>query len=376
MPKTAIDLLADQHQRSHGILTGSGTSALILSLWALGLRGKTVAIPNGVCYSVPMAVYLSGNKPMYVDLDLDTLSLGITEFEKWRSYDAVIAVHNYGARCHIEALNRFCADHKVPLIEDCCVSLGAKDIGHWGDLSVFSFGSGKILDAGGGGAILGDDARLLQTAHLLQQSFGPRDGMFNAEAALSMAHTALYNQHYATSRRKLVVFKSMVDLMGPRTLWSPGFMQQHGILYDLLPKLWHIVGERERKWQYLHDELKDVVDIFIPPEGSVHWRFNCFIEKDRDGLMHHLQAKGYNASSWHAPGDLFFEQGSRCGSFDWLDQMLVEKPNYNDAWAYWPVTDWVADHILNLWVDQAADEDYLKGVVKEVRGWHATTTSS
>jgi dTDP-4-amino-4,6-dideoxygalactose transaminase len=70
------------HGRSHGIMTGSGTSALVLALWALGLHGKRVAVPNGVCYSVPLAVILSGNEPVYLDIDRETLSLGVAQLRK------------------------------------------------------------------------------------------------------------------------------------------------------------------------------------------------------------------------------------------------------------------------------------------------------
>jgi dTDP-4-amino-4,6-dideoxygalactose transaminase len=342
MPKTAIDLLKDMHDRSHGIMTGSGTSALVLSLWALGLHGKRVVIPNGVCYSVPLAVILSGNEPVYLDIDRETLSLGVAQLRKYRCwYDAVIAVHNYGARCDIEGIAAFCAKEGLPLVEDCCVALGCPDIGHWGDASVFSFGSGKIVYAGGGGMILADDKSLVENVWSLQQVLPKRGG----DSYLSNYHTYLYNQYYGKDKGRLAVFGAVARTFGQSLLHRPIWGSEFGILIDLLQGLRDSIDERWCKWENLRRRLHDYGEPFIHKQG-VDWRFNIFIDEGRDDLLRHLHATGYHASSWHAPADLFFGQRNGAGR--------------------WPVTDWVADHVLNLWVDHTVGDEYIEGVSREI----------
>jgi dTDP-4-amino-4,6-dideoxygalactose transaminase len=124
----------------------------------------------------------------------------------------------------------------------------------------------------------------------------------------------------------------------------------HGFLYGELNRLQLIKDKRGTNWWYLSKYFEGCCEIWDYPEhGGVHWRFNIFIDEGRDDLMRHLHAKGYHASSWHAPADLFF--GQRRGA----DR--------------WPVTDWVADHILNLWVDHTVGDEYIEGVSREVREW-------
>lgn len=348
MPATAIDLLKDMHDRSHGVMTGSGTSALVLALWSLGLHGKRVAIPNGVCYSVPLAVILSGNEPVYLDIDRETLSLGVAQLRKYRTwYDAVVAVHNYGARCDIECIAEFCAEEGLPLIEDCCVALGAGDIGHWGDVSVFSFGSGKVVDAGGGGAVLCDDGGLASDAEHMDRCFGGRTDT-TMTGSLSALHTLLYNQFWAGDKRRLSVFGEIAERCGRDLLWRSGCMLSQARIRDGLRNLQENIDARACKWWRLCKRLDGCGEVFNSQIG-VDWRFNIFIEEGRDELMQRLHAKDYHASSWHAPADLFF--GERRGP------------------GRWPVTDWVADRILNLWVDHTVGDKYIEGVSGEVREW-------
>ncbi len=351
MPKTAIDLLKDMHGRSHGLMAGSGTSALVLALWGLGLTGKRIAIPNGVCYSVPLAVHLSGNDPVYLDIDRETLSVGVAQLKKYRTwYDAVIAVHNYGARCDIEGVAEYCAAEGLPLVEDCCVALGAKDIGHWGDASVFSFGGGKIVDAGGSGALLCDDGELEGDLRQLERCLGWRtDGQL--VGSLSAMHTRLYNRWYAEDKPRLAVFGEVARGCGRDLLWRAMPMSEHGAVVDGLRGLRDSIDERWCKWENLRRRLTRFGKPFIH-ECGVDWRFNISIDGPpgtNKRLMHHLHSKGYKASTWHAPADLFFAERRQPGR--------------------WPVTDWVADHILNLWVDHTVDDDYIEGVSGEVKKW-------
>ena len=69
----------------------------------------------------------------------------------------MIAVHGYGSTCDIQSIINICRDKHIPLIEDLAVAQGAtvdlRPVGSFGDLSVVSFGSGKIIDVGHGGAV-------------------------------------------------------------------------------------------------------------------------------------------------------------------------------------------------------------------------------
>ena len=71
---------------------------------------------------------------------------------------AIIAVHAYGIPCEIKKISKYCEKKNIILIEDAALTLGLKIknryTGSFGLASVFSFGKGKVINAGGGGVIL------------------------------------------------------------------------------------------------------------------------------------------------------------------------------------------------------------------------------
>ncbi len=72
-------VLSKLHQHSYCALIGNATTGLVIALKALGLKGKHIAIPNSVCPHVPIAIFLSGNKPYYIDISMKTLGLDIND---------------------------------------------------------------------------------------------------------------------------------------------------------------------------------------------------------------------------------------------------------------------------------------------------------
>ena len=147
------------HDQKYAFLLGNATTALFVALNALGLKNKRIAIPNSVCVHVPIAIYLSGNTPHYLDISKSTLGIDLKELKSFgNKVDAVIAVHAYGAICDIIEIGNYCKTKNIPLIEDLAVSQGSsinnQPVGSFSDIAVVSFGSGKVIDVGHGGALL------------------------------------------------------------------------------------------------------------------------------------------------------------------------------------------------------------------------------
>jgi dTDP-4-amino-4,6-dideoxygalactose transaminase len=87
----------------------------------------------------------------------------------------VVPVDLYGQPADLKAIREVCAAWGVPVVSDSACSLGAtahgRPAGQGATLSVVSFNGNKIVTAGGGGALMGDDARLLERArHLATQA--------------------------------------------------------------------------------------------------------------------------------------------------------------------------------------------------------------
>jgi len=142
-----------------GVSVGSGSDAIILSLLALGVgQGHEVVSVANSCWSIPNAILHSGAKPVLVDIDADTYNIDpdrIVDAMTPRTR-AILAVHSYGQPCDIARIREIADAYHVPIIEDITVAPGARihgrKVGSFGDVTVVSFGHGKILTAYGNSA--------------------------------------------------------------------------------------------------------------------------------------------------------------------------------------------------------------------------------
>jgi dTDP-4-amino-4,6-dideoxygalactose transaminase len=351
-------LLCGIHQQSYCHPVGNATTGLCLALAALGLQGKRVAIPNSVCPNVPLAVLLSGNTPVYLDVTTRDLGIDIGELVgKGDQVDAVIAVHAYGSVCNIREIATYCKSRGIPLIEDLAVAQGAsldgQPVGSFSDIAVVSFGAGKIVDVGHGGAILTSRLAVLNEIVAREASLGAQSrSSKEAVSAFGQYHTDLYNKHFGPGINAFsTAFKARALSLRQHILCS--FDHAYGPeIAGRLEKLDGVVRSRRAKAETLEGLLARSesagMEILRPPAGSVPWRFNVLIER-RDALLKSLLAKKFKISSWFPSADLFFEDRALSG--------------VNTA-----VSDRIGDRVLNLWVNEDADSKYIKAVAGELVG--------
>lgn len=138
----------------------SGTSALMLALWAVGVRaGDEVIVPSMSFISTAECVSQLGACPKFVDIDqyytidLDQLAQQITSKTR-----AIIFVDLYGQTIDIDRIRTIAGN--IPVIQDSAQSAGCqyqgKTVGNLVDLTCFSFYPGKNLSAiGDAGAVTG-----------------------------------------------------------------------------------------------------------------------------------------------------------------------------------------------------------------------------
>jgi len=133
----------------------SGTAALFLALKGMKIGvGASVAVPTYSCSSLLNAVHMAGATPLVVDVRKDDFTIEAVALEQHaKVVDAVIAVHSFGARANIAALQHL----NIPVLEDCCQSIGGmfkgRPMGSDGTAAVFSFYASKIVTGGQGGMI-------------------------------------------------------------------------------------------------------------------------------------------------------------------------------------------------------------------------------
>jgi dTDP-3-amino-2,3,6-trideoxy-4-keto-D-glucose/dTDP-3-amino-3,4,6-trideoxy-alpha-D-glucose/dTDP-2,6-dideoxy-D-kanosamine transaminase len=170
-------LFAASCGRRYGFGVASGTDAIEVALRAVGVAsGDMVAtVANAGGYSTA-AIFACGATPHYVDVDPDTMNIGLGSVPAALSLRprALVLTHLYGRLGPVAEVARLCAESGTPLIEDCAQAYGARSNGRaagaFGALGCYSFYPTKNLGAlGDGGAVVTDDDRLAEQILRIRQ---------------------------------------------------------------------------------------------------------------------------------------------------------------------------------------------------------------
>jgi dTDP-4-amino-4,6-dideoxygalactose transaminase len=157
---TLAETLQRDFHASTGVLTDSGTSALVLALRLLMPRGGIVGLPGYGCVDITSAVQFAGVRARLYDVDPTTLSPDLDSVAALlkRGVDAILVAHYYGYPADVPAVRALAAQWGVPILEDAAQAAGGSlegaRLGSLGDVSILSFGRGKGLFGGRGGALL------------------------------------------------------------------------------------------------------------------------------------------------------------------------------------------------------------------------------
>ncbi len=171
----------------YAVATVNGTAALHISLLLAGIKSGDEVITQPLTFIATCnAISYIGAKPIFVDVDLETLGLSPKSLKKFlesnceiidkkcinkttgKTIKACVPMHTFGHPCRIEEIKEICDAWQVELVEDAAESLGSyyknKHTGTFGKLGAFSFNGNKIITSGGGGVIVTDDETLAKRA--------------------------------------------------------------------------------------------------------------------------------------------------------------------------------------------------------------------
>jgi dTDP-4-amino-4,6-dideoxygalactose transaminase len=138
----------------------SGRTALYLALKSLNLkRGQGVIVPAFTCAIVFEVILRLGLKPILIDVNPKTYNIDPELIPNSITSEAkvMIPVHLFGRPCEMSQIMEIANKFDLLVIEDVAQALGAryngKKVGTFGDLAIFSFGPGKSITSGEGGAL-------------------------------------------------------------------------------------------------------------------------------------------------------------------------------------------------------------------------------
>ncbi len=217
--------------RRHAIGVANGTDALHLSMRALGLGpGDDVVVPANTFVATAEAVVLAGARPVFADVDPDTLLLTPETLEAALTprTRAVAVVHLYGQMPDMDALGRTADEHGLHVIEDMAQAQGAtwrgRRAGSFGITASTSFYPGKNLGAfGDGGAVVTDDDEVAETLRALRDHgragtshhehvhVGTNSRLDAVQAVVLEAKLPLLDGWNAQRRRLASVYRELLD---------------------------------------------------------------------------------------------------------------------------------------------------------------------
>ena len=160
----------------------SGTAAIHLSLIMLGVGPGDYVIGTSFTFSAtvnPIA-YL-GATPVLVDSETETWNMDpelleeaiqvVNRKSQIANIKAIVVAHLYGMPAKMREIMAVADKYGIPVVEDAAEALGSEYMGRRvgcnSKFGILSFNGNKIITTSGGGALISDDAALIEKARFL-----------------------------------------------------------------------------------------------------------------------------------------------------------------------------------------------------------------
>jgi len=306
----------------------SGTDALMMSLWALGIgKGdEVITSPTSFVATIGAIIHV-GAKPVFVDIGED-LNIDPKKIEEkiTKKTKAIMPVHWAGKMCDMTKICKIAKKHKLKVIEDAAQGMGSffkkKHAGTFSDIAAFS-------------------------THPLKNLNGLGDGGFITTNNKSLYEKIkLYRNHGMKSRDNVHTFgvNSRLDVLNAE------------VLNFRLKKLKSVILKR-RKNISIYQKLLNSKCVKVPYDNKDQFSscviFLCLCEK-RDELQKYLNTKGIQTLVYY---------GTPLHKHAASKKMGLSKN-------YLPVSEKLADKVLALPHHQNLTSRQIKTVCKEINNFY------
>lgn len=241
----------------YAIATVNGTAALHVSLVLMGVGKEDEVITQPLTFIATCnAITYCGAKPIFVDVDKETLGLSPAALRTFldknaqikedqcinkttgKVIKACVPMHSFGHPCRIDEIKAICDTWHIALIEDAAESLGSyyksQHTGTFGKVGAFSFNGNKIITSGGGGVIVTDDEVLAKRAkHITTTAKVPHKWEFvhdeigfnyrlpNLNAALLVAQLEQVNYFLENKRALAKIYEDFFESLDVQFIKEP-----------------------------------------------------------------------------------------------------------------------------------------------------------
>jgi dTDP-4-amino-4,6-dideoxygalactose transaminase len=288
--------------------------------------GDEVIMPSYTFVSTANAFVLRGAVPVFVDIRNDTLNIDETKIESaiTAKTKAIVVVHYAGVACEMDEVMRVAAKHNLFVVEDAAQAIFStykgKNLGTLGDLGCLSFHATKNIVSGEGGALLVNNAELIQRAEIIREKGTNRSRFVRGE-----------------------VDKYTWEDIGSSFLPSDLLA---AVLLGQLMRSKRIQRERKKVWDFYKSNLaagdsKGWFKLAQAPEYEHEQNQHMFYillesEEVRSRLIEHLRAKGIFAVFHYVPlhsspaGLRFGRASGTLSATDDVSSRLLRLPLHSD----------------------------------------------
>lgn len=317
-----------EHTGSEGaLLTTSCTAALELSAMLLDLQpGDTVIVPSFTFTTTALAFAREGAGLVFCDIERSTMGLDPEHLATLLDdhVRAVVVVHYAGVACDMAGIRAVLAPYPdVVLIEDNAHGLfgswQGRPLGSLGRYATQSFHETKNIVCGEGGALLLNDARDVDRAHVLYEK--------------------------GTNRRAFML--GQVDKYTWKDTGSSFGLSDVLAAYLLAQLEQRDAIQRKRRlvWEHYQRSIAPLADelgfeaMQIPPGRESAHHMYCVLLPDRDrrnDVLESMRKAGVQATFHYVPlhsseaGRRFTARPSECPVSEDISGRLLRLPFYND----------------------------------------------
>jgi dTDP-4-amino-4,6-dideoxygalactose transaminase len=264
----------------HAVAVSSCTAGLMLVLRACDLSGDVV-LPSFTFAATAHAVAWNGLRPVFADVDAETLTLSPEAVERALTVrtSAIVATHVYGNPCDVDSLDAIAREHGLRLFYDAAHAFGSsvsgRMVGGFGDAEVFSLSPTKVLFAAEGGIVATDDDELAGRCRIGRDYANPGDydcRFVGLNARMSELHAAV----------ALASLEDLDERIVERNVLAEAYRRRLGSVRGVS---FPVVREGNRS------TYKDLT-ILIDPHAA---------DADADAVRAALAARGIESKRYYAP---------------------------------------------------------------------------
>ena len=285
------------------LMVDSGSNALYMAVKLLDLPPNSkIILPSFTWVACAQAILLAGHKPIFCDVDLDTMNVTSEDIEEAMKIHsdakASMVVHFAGLPCAMDSIMGF----GLPVVEDCAHTVGHRSEA---DIAIYSFDPVKNMTTGEGGAIACHDDAMYERAKTLRYCGIGKSG-FQASQNNASGRWWEYN-----------IVEPFIKMMPTDIAGAIGVEQLKRI--DLLQQ------KRRMIWGMYDEAFKESPHMICPIFAENHSMFTYAITADsRDGLAKHLYDNGIYTTLRYHPLHMNAIYGQTDSLLSWCETLNEE----------------------------------------------------